>query len=342
MSRRLALVGLAALAAMSCSKKSGPALAKGDGFTITADDFKARLDEQSPFLRARYTTLERKKEFLDNLIRFELLAREADREGLRNDPDVQQTLRKIMVQKLVQRRFGEPTAGDVPDADVQKFYDDHANEFHRPKRVRASIVVFKAAADSPDRQKKLAAAKKALSSLEAAEKEKKDPAAFTKLVADSSEDTATKQSGGDLGLKTAEEIEKAYSKELAQAIFALKQGETSGVVETPEALYLARATLVQEEQNRTLDQVKTQIVARLSREKKSKEFDEWLSKLRDSARVKVDETALDAIVVAPAATVPGPSQPGMHPPPMSSAPPAAPPAGDEAKPGAAPAPAPQK
>ena len=51
---------------------------------------------------------------------------------------------------------------------------------------------------------------------------------------------------------------------------------------------------MQEEVNRTLEQVKPQIVARLSREKKSKEFDEWLKKLKDSASVTVDDKALDA------------------------------------------------
>jgi len=342
MSSRLVLVGFATLAALACSKKSGPVVAKGDGFTITAEDFKARVEEQSPFLRARYNTLERKKEFLDNLIRFEILAREAERQGLRNDPDVRQTLRKIMVQKLVQRRFAEPGPGEVGDADVEKFYAEHASEYHRPKRVRASIVVFQAAADSPDRPKKLAAAKQALASLEAAEKEKKDPSAFAKLAAASSEDVATKAAGGDIGLKTADEIEKAYSKELASAIFALKQGETSGVIEAPQALYLARASLVQEEQNRTLEQVKPQIVARLSREKKSKEFEEWLKQLRDSARVKVDEKALEAIEVAPA-PAPAMSQPGMHPLPMPpAATPATPEPAGEAKPAAPAAPATQK
>ena len=91
MIRRIVVIGLCA-AALACSqqkgKKSGPVVAKGNGISITADEFKARLDEQSPFIRARYTTLDRKKEFLDSLIRFEVLAREAEKQGLAKDPDV--------------------------------------------------------------------------------------------------------------------------------------------------------------------------------------------------------------------------------------------------------------
>lgn len=340
MLRRIFLIGLAALAVAGCGKKpsgsssSGPAVAKGDGFTITADDFKARLEEQSPFVRARYNTLEKKKEFLDNLIRFEVLAREAEKQGLRDDPDVQQTLRKIMVQKLVQKSFNDPAAAAaVPDADVQKFYEEHGGEYHRPKRVRAAMIGFPAAQGSPERAKKLVVARKALAAVQAAEKEK-TPAAFAKLVAEYSEDAATKAAAGDLGLKTGDELEKAYSKELAQAVMALKQGESTGLVETPQGLYILRATMVQEEMSRTLEQAKPQIVARLSREKKAKEFDEWLKKLRDSAKVQVDDKALEAVPVsvAPAAGGAMPGMPGMMPgmahPPMSApggAPPPPPP-----------------
>jgi peptidyl-prolyl cis-trans isomerase C len=310
MLRRLAILGLAALSVAGCGKKkSGPAIAKGDGFTITADDFKARIEEQSPFMRARYNTLEHKKEFVENLIRFEVLAREAEKQGFRDDPDVQQTIRKIMVQKLVQKRFAEGTGeASVADADVQKFYEEHAAEYHRPKRVRVAQVALLAASGTPERAKKAAAAKKALASLQAAEKDPKAAGtAFAKAVAELSEDAASKAAGGDLGLKTQEELAKATSPELAAAAFGLKQGETSGVVETPAGLHILKATLVQEEVNRTLDQVKPQIVSRLSREKKAKEFEEWLKKLRETAKVTIDEKALEAVQV----TAP-PPPPGMN------------------------------
>ena len=203
------------------------------GVTITADEFKARLDEQSPFIRARYSTLERKKEFLDNLIRFEVLAREAEKQGLAKDPDVQMTLKKIMVQKLVQKNFQDlEGAKDLPEAELQKYYDEHKADYFRPKRVRVAAVVWNAPAGSPERAKKLAAAKKALAKIKA--EEKKNPLAFAQAVAQHSEDPASKGAAGDLQFKSHEELEQAYSKELADAAFALKPGETSGVVETPK------------------------------------------------------------------------------------------------------------
>ena len=314
--RRLALIGLAAaLTAIACksgsnAKSSGPVIAKGDGFTITADEFKARLDEQSPFIRQRYTTLERKKEFLDNLVRFEVLAHEAEKRGLRDDPDVQNTLKRIMVQKLVQRNFQQDAsaAAAVPDADVQKYFEEHKADYFRAKRVRASVIALVAPAGSPDRVKKLAAAKKALATLKA--DEAKNPLAFSKLVSEVSEDQATKASAGDLGFKSQDELEKATSKELAAALFGMKQGETSGVLELPQGLYIAKVTAVQEEMNRSLEQVKGQIAQRLGREKKTKEFDEFVKKLKEDAKLTVDDKALEAIEVS---TAPGPAGTGMPP-----------------------------
>jgi hypothetical protein len=51
------------LTLLACSreaKKSGTAVARGDGVVVTADEFKAKLEEQSPSVQARYGTLEKK------------------------------------------------------------------------------------------------------------------------------------------------------------------------------------------------------------------------------------------------------------------------------------------
>jgi len=346
MVRRIVAIGLCA-AAIACSpekgpkkkEKSGPVVAKGGGITITADEFKARLDEQSPFIRARYSNLDRKKEFLDNLIRFEVLAKEAERQGLNDDPDVQNTLKKIMVQKLVQKNFQDQAgAADVPEADLTKYYEDHKDEYNRPKRVRVAAVVWNAPQGSPDRAKKLALAQKALAKLKA--EEKKNTLAFAQIVSEYSEDVATKSAAGDLQFKSSDELAKAHSKEVAEAAFKLKTGETSGIVQAPQGLYLLKYTGEQPELNRTFEQVKTQIANKLHREKKTKEFDEWLKGLREKAKIAVDDKALDAIEVQAAPAAPGMAGPmggavGGHP--VMGAQPTAQPQG---VPAAVPAPAP--
>ena len=79
-------------------------LAKIDDVTITLGEFQERINRQSPYIRARYTSLEQKKEFLDSLVRFEVLAKEADaarpRQGSRGRP--------------------HDEAGDDPEADARR------------------------------------------------------------------------------------------------------------------------------------------------------------------------------------------------------------------------------
>jgi len=302
---------LAALALAACHQKGveakkGPFVAEGTGVSVTAEEFKARLDEQSPFIRSRYTTLERKKEFLENLLRQEVLAQEAARLGLDKDPDVQLTLKRVMVQKLVQKNFGDPQEATkaVPEADAKAYFDQHKDEFSRPQRLRVYQIVLKAPA-GPERQKKVAAAKKLIEEIR--KTEKTNQLAFAAIAREKNEDDATKNAGGDLGFKSREELEKAVGKAVTDAAFALKDNEIGGPAESPAGLHVLKVTGRQEAMERPFDQVKAQIQNRLYREKKTKEFEEFVKGLKEKAQVKVIDAELEKVAVA----APPPGQPAM-------------------------------
>ena len=154
---RLALVpvlAVCALSALACNSKKpekvGPVLASIGDDVITADDFKRRLDETSPFLRARYNTPERKKEFLENLIKNELLAQEAQRRGLEKTPAVQEIVKRAMVQELLRQQLDEKLAGgDLADGDLRKFYEGHVDDYVKPEKIRINHLLVAA---SPDNQ----------------------------------------------------------------------------------------------------------------------------------------------------------------------------------------------
>lgn len=277
-------------------KKDGPVVAKGNGVTITAAEFKARLDEQSPFVRSRFAELEAKKQFLDNLVRFELLANEAKKQGLENDPEVQLMMKRVMVQKLVQKRFSDQDLGkDVPEAELQAYYDSHKDEYQRAGRVRLAQAFFAAKEGTPERAAKEAAAKKALAKIRT--EQKKDPAAFQAVVREVSEDQTTKNLGGDLGFRTTEELATQFSKPVADAAFALQQDEVSEVIASPLGFHILKRTAFQEPVDRPFDQVKTQIASKLARERRSKAFDDEVARLRKEANVQVDEQELGKVVV---------------------------------------------
>jgi peptidyl-prolyl cis-trans isomerase C len=303
----LLFAGLAALAA--CSKggsKSGPVVARVGNETITADDLKKRLDETSPFLRARYSTLERKKEFLENLIRNELLAQEAQRQGFDKSPAVKEQMKRAMIQELIRHQLDERLTGaDIPEEELKKFYDAHLDDFVKPERAR----VFHVFLPAKDAREKAEARKKAaalLKDIDAREK-KGEVNAFQVVAMKESKDPLSAPMGGDLRFLSRDELAKAYNPELAAAAFDLKNpGDKSNPIETATGVEVVKLQVKTVALNRSFDESKDSIRGRMARERRSREYDDWMKKLRDSTPVVINDAELEKVQVE---TGPQPGQP---------------------------------
>jgi peptidyl-prolyl cis-trans isomerase C len=323
---------LAALSLAACHKggsaeaKSGPVVATVGSETITADELKKRLEETSPFLRARYNTLERKKEFLDNLIRNELLAQEAEKQGLDKSPAVREQMKRAMIQELIKKQLDERLAGnDIGDADLKKFYDAHIDDFQKPERARV-FHIFLPAKDAKEKTLAKAKANYFLKDIDAREK-KGEANAFQTTAMKESKDPASAPMGGDLRFLSKDELAKNYNTELADAAFALKNpGEKSGVIETPAGIEIVKLQVKTVALNRSLEDSKESIRGRMARERRSHEYDEWVKKLREQTKVTVNDDELGKVVVEGVSN----GQPGVTP--MSAAHPAAVPGSSQVKP----------
>jgi peptidyl-prolyl cis-trans isomerase C len=260
-----------------------PIVAQVGSTAITAAQYKARLDEQAPFIRTRYTTLERKREFLDGLIQFEVLAQEAGHRGLDKDAEGREALRKLMVQRLIRQVTEElkpPT-----EEEVRKHYEEHRSEFIRPEQVRLSHI-FLAAPQGDARRAQVKA--EALALLARSRQE-----SFEELARGRSDDTASKPQGGDLGPRTAEDLTQAWGVALAQAAFALQSpNELGPLVETEKGFHLIKLALRQAGLNHSLESVKGRIETRLLSERRTQALDSLVKQLRERAQVHIDEKAL--------------------------------------------------
>ena len=78
----------------------GKVVARAGKTTITVCDVSEALGKMSPYLRKAYASEEKLLRFVDNMVRFELIAAEAWRKGLDQDPEVVRTSRQMMVQRL--------------------------------------------------------------------------------------------------------------------------------------------------------------------------------------------------------------------------------------------------
>lgn len=299
---KFAAITMLALALASCSKPSDEAssdeewpkhglteaqanevLVKVGDRTITVGELADRLASQSPYLQARFESPERRKEFLDNLVKYELLVYEAKRRGYADDPEVVTAQRNIMIQQLIKQEVDAPLEeNEITEEEVQAVYDANPTEFDRAAQVRASHIFI------TDR----ARAKKVLKQAKT-----KDRAGFTQLARDESEDARTKADGGDLRFFTADDEEVPAG--IREAAFSV--GQVGAVY--PELVahgggyHIIMLTGKRAELKRTYEQAKRAIRHKLTRERKEAAMEALTKRLREEIAVEVDYEALEEVRV---------------------------------------------
>ena len=302
----------------------GQVVAKVDDSVITVSEVQDKINKQSPFVRARYTTPEKKKEYLDSLIRFKVLANEAERRGYDKDPEVIRVMEQQMISKFLQKDFeSKLKVEDVPDADVEKYYKDHPAEFNQKDEVRVSEIVVK---DKSKADKALAEAK----ALPKGSPTGADQKGFRDLVTKYSEDDDSKARGGDLSF--FDKDNNRLPKPIVDASFKLAEvGDVAPPMKTDKGWVVIRLTQKRPGFNRPLAEVKRQIQQRLFRDTRTKAMDNFVADLKKKSTIEVNEANLGKVVIDTGAGAGGPMSgpaggpmmgppgmaPGMGPPGMS-------------------------
>jgi len=261
---------------------------------ITLGEFAERLGSQSPYLRARYNSPERRREFLENMVRFELLAAEAERRGFTKSDDVERVRRQVMVQQMMTDLFdkGGLKLTDITDDEIKRYYDEHITEFDKPAQVRASHILFK------DK----AAAESALKDLKA---QPTDMELFRKLAEQKSQDAATKSNGGDLRFFSETADPKGETDEperpaaVRKAAFSLANvGDLyPDVVQSERGFHVVKLTGRREALKRTLEDARRMIQNKLWRSKREEAIDKFVADLRAKANVQENPDALARVQV---------------------------------------------
>ncbi len=277
---------------------AGDPIATVAGTTLTVPQLQKRLDEQSPFVRARYAELDKKKEFVDSQVRFEVLAAEAFARGYDKDPEIQEQVKKIIVQKLTREEFdGRVKLADVTDAELQRYFDEHQAEYQKPEMVRVSVVSI---AFGPDAASK-AAAKKSADEVQrlAADKDKlADRNWFKALAEKHSTDQASKSAGGDLRYLSKADVEQQLGAAARDWLFSSESiNDVSPVLEGAAAWHVVKRTGKRKEITRTFEQVKNQVKNVVFRDKRTKAFGAFVDELKQKHRVQVYEDKIGALTV---------------------------------------------
>jgi len=256
-------------------------LAKIDDITITLGELQERINRQSPYIRARYTSLEQKKEFLDSLIRFEVLAKEAARRGLDKDPEVVRTMKQVMIQRLMRDELdAKITAEAVTDAEMKAYYDANLAEYVKPEEVRVSAIIVKSRAQA----ERVAN--------EARGEAGKTNKGFRDLVARYSQDEDSKLRGGDL--RYLDTTTKEAPAPVIKAAFALANtGDVSGAVDAGNGTwYVLKQTGRRRSMTKSFDDAKPAIRNKLFRDKRVAAQKDFIDGLRTAAKIEVNDANL--------------------------------------------------
>jgi len=223
-----------------------------------------------------------------------------------------------MISKFLQKDFeSKLKVEDVPDAQVEKYYNEHQTEFNQKDEVRVSEILVK------DKSK----ADKALAEAKALPKNSPtgaDQKGFRDLVTKYSEDEESKARSGDLSF--FDKDTPKVPKPVVEASFKL--AEVGDVVSLKTEKGWAVLRLVQKRPgfNRPLTEVKRQIQQRLFRDLRSKSMDNFVADLKKKSKIEVREENLGKIVIDTGSGGGGPPMPGMSSLPggMGAGPPGAP------------------
>ena len=275
------------------AEQASELLVKVGDAEITVGEFAERLADQSPYLRARYNSPERRREFLNNLIRFELLAAEARRRGLDELPEVERTRKQTMIQQMMKDLFEDRIRlSDVTDEEIRAYYEEHEDEFNKPAQVRASHILI------ADR----ATAERVLAEVRANER---DMAIFSRLAQRHSEDEETRRGSrnGDLrffgrdGSRGGDTDEAPVPAPLAEAAFSIERigGVYPELVQTDAGFHIVKLTGRRAALRRTLEEARRPIQNRLWRQKREDAVEEFVAGLREEAEVEENLGALDSV-----------------------------------------------
>ena len=137
------------------------------------------------------------------------------------------------------------------EEDLRKYYDENASRYSVPEERRASHILIKVERNAPAdvRAKAKAKAEELLAQV------RKNPASFADLAKKNSQDEGSAASGGDLDFFGR----GAMVKEFDSAVFAMKQGEISNLVETDFGYHIIELTGVRGGEKKSFDAVRAEI-----------------------------------------------------------------------------------
>jgi peptidyl-prolyl cis-trans isomerase C len=262
------------------------ALATVNGHVITVRDFQTKWSELPGFIQAVYSHEDGRKELLNELINRELLLQEAMRRKIDQKPAFADQVEKFRERMLLDAMLQEEVENRiaVSEEELSAYFKAHKDKLPPIEEVRAQHILVKSDALARDLLKRLARGE-----------------SFARLAKAYSQDSGTKDHGGNLGA-----IRRGQTRpEFEAALFSLKPGQISDVVKTPSGYHIVRVQDRRRVKPLHLQEARDEVRREVIKEKERRYFEELVGGLRAKASIQVMEPVLAALEMPDA----GPTQP---------------------------------
>lgn len=242
---------------IACAGEINPVIGKTSDFVLRETDLERLIGGQSQETQQKFQNDPEQRLMLAKqlLIQKAVVAR-ARKEGFDKKPDIKEQLSHV-VDDFIAREYVAKvaTSATVRDEDLKKYYRENESSFNIPEQIKVRHIFIEVPAEATA-EIKSAALKKAETILLRLKKGED----FVKLAAELSDDADSGKNGGELG---AISPGSTSSADFEKAAFALKTGETSGVVTSPYGFHIIRVDERTEKRVAGFDETKEYIRTKL-------------------------------------------------------------------------------
>jgi peptidyl-prolyl cis-trans isomerase C len=271
---------------------------------ITVDDFEETINSYSPYLRQKYNAPEMRKQKLEEMVEFELLALEARELGYADEPRIQEAVKQQLVRELQEQILSDIKLEDITEEEARAYYEAHPEKYHKPPQIRVAHI------ELSDREQAQALLDQLL-------EDETNAVLWRESVMKYSEDAKNRHHGGDLGyiskLEERTETEPQLPDAIVEAAHAIeKVGHIHPeLVEVDGTYHILKLTSTRPAIDRTFEQVRRQIQSIIWKERREQAQEDFIEKLEKEGNVEIDYEALDSVVIPveedkkkPAPTIP--------------------------------------
>lgn len=307
MRRAPVLLALLALGAAPAAAQQPPAepVARMGAIGLSPAEIETFLRGLDPQVLAQAAS---SREALDGLIRAELTRRavvaEAAKAGWADRPEVaariEQARQQVIVDAWLAAR-SEPPAGDPPDADLRRIYDDNTARFVAPAEMHLAQIFLPVPPGASEAEAK--AAEDRIGELR--RRARARGADFAALARQASQHKDSADKGGDMGWLS----EDALIPEIREAVAGLEKGAVSTPIRSQAGWHLIRLVDRKASRVQGFDEVRPLLVQALRRQQAADLRRQYIEGLVGAAPPAINEIAVTEILsrLAPAAPA-APSQ----------------------------------